>query len=217
MMDQIIFEKYYERATRLTVTRIEGGQVVALVEYNILDAIPDTEFDSISSLVFRQMRPAQWLNRLNAFRAYVSNAEVVSNIAAFETNLFRRENSLCGPAAPDPPDLNSYTIQVQVDWMGDSGSLSGLGGSIDLLNSINVEQDTYAITQYSKRVDTAFTQLKTNPCKVDLSNIAGYTSGGSAQMVEVRWREDGVSTWTQNDITGLYDSNVQLFVEISPL
>lgn len=216
LLDPIEFEKYYERATRLTVTRIVGGVVVATVEYNILNAFR-TEFDSISSLEFRQMSLIQWQNRLDAFRAYVSTVEGVSNIAAFETNLFRRENSLCGPA-PDPPDPeNSYTIQVQVDWMGDSGSLSGLGGYIDLLNSINVEQDTYAITQYSKRVNTAFTQLKTNPCKVDLSNIASYTPGTSGQPLEVKWREDGVSAWTQTDITGLYDSNVQLFVEISPL
>ena len=218
MKDQIELDKYYERATRLTVTRIEGGQVVDTVVYNILDAIPDTEFESISSLVFRQMSVNQWFARLSAFRAYVSTQEGVSNIAAFETNLFRRENSLCGPQAPDPPDPeNNYTIQVQVDWMGDGGSLSGLGGSIDLLNSSSVEQDTHAITMYSKRVNKAFTQPKTNPCKLDLSNILGYTSGGSAQLVEVRWREDGSASWTENDMTGLYSSNIQIFVEITPL
>lgn len=216
-IEQIEIDKYYERATKLTVTKIVDGQIVSMNTYNILEAIPGTEFKAISSLSFRQLTEGMWINRLAAFRAYVASEEGVASIVPFETNLFRRENALCGPQAPDPPDEDNYTIQVQVDWLGDDGSLSGIGGSINLLDDVNVEQDSYTITQYTKRSNAAFTQPKTNPCKLDLSSIVGYVDGGSAIQVERRWRLAESQSWTSNDITDLYNSDVQIFVEVDTI
>ena len=111
----------YQRRKAISVSVSAGGEQVSYNEYLVTDAIPETSFEAITDNQLAALSLNDYNDRLAAFRAYVSSVEGL-NVASYETNLARVENTT---ACPIPPaEIYSLTLTIHPDSTGVAGVLT---------------------------------------------------------------------------------------------
>lgn len=115
----------------------------------------------------------------------------------------------------ETPETSSFMINL--DWLGSTGGLDGMGGVIRLKNHLGTVVATNSIPDYSKSHFMAFNAPKTSEgYKLDFSGITIYYQGHSMVGYKAWYEEPDTSSCSQTDETPLYNRFNQAFtVEVS--
>jgi hypothetical protein len=180
----------------------------ALCAYDddLANVIADKLYSAITSTQLAELSLTDYNDRVADFIAWVNEQEGF-DVTTFETNSERELNETACPI-PSP-----FDIIVSIDWTDTNQDADdGMGGTVDLLDSLGAVVEADAITQYGKTHSRIFTIVASGDGKIGLSNITGYIDTISA-IVNVRWRIDG-GAWTESTETSLIEEAVTVNVEV---
>jgi uncharacterized protein (TIGR02145 family) len=164
---------------------------------------------AITSAALAALSNAEYANRVYSFLEYIKETEGF-DIRTYITNSERVENTTACPL----PDLE---YSVEITWTdANIDADDGLGGSVKLLSSTDVETDSESLTIFSKlELKTLSGAYDANGYKVNFGSIVGYVEG-VAVVTYIRWSLDGV-TWTESNETALYTENTSIQVEVQTI
>lgn len=199
----------YQRAVTLRVITIIDGEVDSDNSYSLLDPIPDTAFGAITSKALAALSTVDYDARMVALRAYVSEQEVVTAIAAYESNSARIQNET---ACPIP--TTQITIDVEISWVEiEIDSDDGMVGFVNLTDNLGNGVDSQSVAMYAKEASIIFTVDETaGGYKVSLASIFALL-GGFYVDDYVRYRIDGGS-WIVAHKTSVITTDALIDVEV---